>query len=542
MNARSDTLPNMNETTGKTGLLAVVTGHGSARSSALLAMGAGLLLAAALPPCRGFFWLAPVALAVLFAQMHHSDHPGRLAWLFGLIHQSALLHWLFFLVPAKTIPFAALAQIQALATIFYVSAFYAIMGWLWGRLRRLTGPTWALPVLPVFWVGLEVWRGWGELGFPWCLSGSAVLNSPLMPLLRTSGEIGMSALWAFLAVVLLAQVGRELTSRVRILTGAFTGILWLGALLGIWWEPSLPGDQSVRPTPTLKVAAIQANVSLADKWEAAKIDSTRLPYRELTLAAADSGAQFVVWAETALPAYLLLKDIPLLNWTRRVIQDSGVFLYTGFPDAWKNLDGQTERFNSSGLFDPTGTLIDKYAKYHLLPIGESMPFTSLFPALAQVDVGQAEWTPGQPPQAMSITTPDGDFAFSGLICFESVFGGLARRSVLEGSGCLVVLTNDGWFGETAGPRQHTDLARLRAVECGVPLVRCANNGISLICDDRGRVSDQLGLGQRGFVQADVTAGTGRTLYVRWGTGPLWLLLMGWLVVLAVFCWRESRYS
>jgi len=424
-------------------------------------------------------------------------------------------------------------------TIFYVSAFYAIIGWLWGRLRRLTGPGWALAALPVFWVVLEVWRGWGEMGFPWCLSGAAVIDTPLMPLLRASGEIGVSALWAFLALALVAVWGTDLEPRLKVLSGAMTATLVVGLVIGSQLTPAVPGARTPTPTPTLKVAAIQADVALGDKWVDGKIDSTRVPYSLLTRAAADSGAQFVVWAETALPAYVLLTDIPLLNWTRRLVQRSGIYLYTGFPDARRMPDGRTERYNSSGLFDPAGTVVDKYAKYHLLPIGESMPFTSLIPALAKVDVGQAEWTPGQPSQAMTIPTPDGDFAFSGLICFESAFSGLARQSILRGSRCLVVLTNDGWFGETAGPRQHTDLARLRAAECGVPLIRCANNGISLITDDHGRIRDQLGLGRRGIVQADVTAGTGRTLYVRFGAWPLFWLLVTWLGTLAVFRWRRG---
>jgi apolipoprotein N-acyltransferase len=126
--------------------------------------------------------------------------------------------------------------------------------------------------------------------------------------------------------------------------------------------------------------------------------------------------------------------------------------------------------------------------------------------------------------------PDGRFPFSGLICFESVFGPLARDSVRRGSRCLVVITNDGWFGRTAGPRQHAWLARLRAVECGVPVVRCANNGISFICDQDGRILDWLDLGQRGAVSAAVLPGTARTGWVRWGAWPVAAFVAAWLAV------------
>jgi apolipoprotein N-acyltransferase len=276
----------------------------------------------------------------------------------------------------------------------------------------------------------------------------------------------------------------------------------------------------------LEVAAVQADVALAVKWVDAKIDSTKIPYAAWTRTAAADGAELVVWAETAVPAYLR-HDQDLLSWARHLVQDTGVWLYTGFPDAQRGADGQVQTYNSSGLFSPVGLIQDKYAKYHLLPIGESMPFTSFFPFLAKLDVGQAEWSPGQPPQPMTVKTERGEFRFSGLICFESIFSHLGRESVRRGSQCLVVITNDGWFGKSAGPKQHTWLARMRAVECGVPVIRCANNGISFICDDRGVILAQLGLGRRGMVRAAVVPGLGRTPYVAWGTWPLFGFLIVW---------------
>lgn len=289
---------------------------------------------------------------------------------------------------------------------------------------------------------------------------------------------------------------------------------------------------------TIEVAAVQADVALAVKWVDGKIDSTRIPYTDLTRQAADSGAEFVVWAETAVPAYLRY-DKDLLEWARQLVRDSGVWLYTGFPDADRDPDGKLRTYNSSGLFSPEGQILDRYAKHHLLPIGESMPFTSLFPFLAKVNVGQAEWTPGDPPQPMTVTTERGKFRFSGLVCFESIFSHLARQSVRRGSQCLVVITNDGWFGKSAGPRQHTWLARMRAVECGVPVIRCANNGISFICDADGRLLSWLDLGRRGVAHANLTPGDGRTMYVAYGAWPLFGYLFIWSLAVVVIRWRSG---
>jgi len=497
-----------------------------------LALLAGLVTALGLPPYPWTWPLVPAGLALLFVVLVRAPRPGRTAWYFALVHQGALLHWLFLLDPSKTIPTRALVPIQAIATVLYVSVFYLAVGWAFGRLRGRIGPGRALLLLPVLWTVMEASRGRGELAFSWCLTGSAVVGTPLQGLARTAGELGVGTMFVFLAAALAAwRLRRDLP---RTAGPAGAGFAAVGILLaaGSFARPVPPGDAEVPRTAPLRIAAIQADVALKDKWHDARIDSTRIPYEELTKKAAAEGAEFVVWAETAVPAYLRL-DPDLMAWVRRVVRDAGVYLYTGFPDADRGPGGKIRRFNSSGLFDPRGVLRDTYAKHHLLPIGEAMPFTSVLPVLAKLDVGQAEWTPGPEPTPMTVARPGGDFPFSGMICFESVFSWLARDAVLAGSRCLVVITNDGWFGKSAGPRQHAALARLRAVECAVPVVRSANNGISLICDDTGRVLDRLGLGRRGTVMAEVAPGSGRTLFVRYGHAPLFWLLLAWtLLVLA----------
>lgn len=492
-----------------------------------LALLAGLITAAGLPPYPWTGVLVPFGLGLLFVLMARGAHPGRLAWAFGLALQTVVLHWLFLLIPAKSIPTRALVPVQAIATIVYVSIFYLLVGWVFGHLRRRLGPARALLLLPILWTAMEFVRGAGEMGFPWCLTGSCVVGTPLQWFVRAGGELAVGAGIALVAaaaatVRLREQLGPDGPAAAR---GAVlaTACFWLALAGGGLLRPLAPQPRTAA-VPQVAVAAIQADVDLADKWLDAKIDSTRIPYESLTGEAAAHGAQFVVWAETAVPAYLRY-DKDLLNWTRRVVRDSGAWLYTGFPDAERSPDGTIRRFNSSGLFSPDGTLEDRYAKHHLLPIGEAMPFSRYLPFLAKIDVGQAEWEPGAPPQPQRVRLSDGGFDFSGLICFESVFAPLARSSVRAGSQCLVVLTNDGWFGQTAGPRQHTLLSTLRATECDVPLIRCANNGISLVADARGRVLDRLDLGRRGYVLATIEPGGGRTAYVAWGYKPLLILLL-----------------
>jgi len=513
-----------------------------------LALLAGLMMTTALPPFRGTGWLAVLALAMLFRVLLTAPHPLRTAWLFGLAHQMSLLYWLFFLEPAASIPTQWLVPVQAILAILYVSLFYLVFGLVMRLVRSRLGTAAALALAPAAWIGTEAWRGAGELGFPWCLVGAAWLNTPLKFMLASSGELGLSAATALTAASLVALTTRN-NDPDPVLPGGtwryglviLTALVWIGLAVGAGWRQPLsrdPAGSNPRTAP-LVVAAVQADVSLDDKWRRARLDSTIVPYTELTAAAAAQGAELVVWAETAVPAYLILREPELLRWVRSLARDNQVHLYTGFPDAKLTSRGQLVKYNSSGLFGPQGDLIAQYEKHHLLPVGERMPFSDYLPFLADVDLGQAEWTPGTTPQPMVVPTAQGELRFAGLICFESIFAGLARQAVQRGSQVLVNITNDGWFGQTAGPRQHAALARLRAVECGVPLVRCANNGISFVVDAAGNIQAWAGLGQRTVVSAEIVPGRGDTLFVRAGARPIAVILLAWSLLALLMTRREG---
>ncbi len=513
----------------------------------LLSLAAGVMLTTALPPMHGTSLLAPVSLALLFHLVGGHPRPGWLTFVFGVGHAASLMSWLFFLDPAKSIPTRALIPLQAMAAILFVAAHYWLLGIVVGLLRRRCGPRLLLAWLPVLWIGLELVRSRGELAFPWCLVGTAWLDTPVAPLFATAGETGLGAATALAAAALVA-IGRRIGGVSAERTGwrallVATVLAWV--LLWIGSAPRgarLPSGHRVTPLP---VACVQADVAQEDKWDDARIDSTRIPYTDLTARAADDGAALVVWAETAIPAYVRF-DRDLMRWLRAVARENEVAILTGFPDGRfePDPDAQKERrllkFNAAGLVSPRGELLETYGKHHLVPIGESMPFQGHLPWLGRIDVGQAEWTPGAPPGPMALRTDAGEVSLACLICFEGAFSHLARGAVRRGANVLVNITNDGWFGYTAGPRQHAALARIRAIECGVPLVRCANNGISMICDAEGRVLDRLDMNLRGTVQAPIDPRPRGTRYVQLGRWPVLVFLALWLVVTAALARRVGE--
>ena len=212
----------------------------------VFAMLAGILVTLGLPPVPGTGLLVPLGLAWFFLQLAAADRPARLAWVFGLAHQLSLLHWLFFLIPAKTIPTRALVPVQALAAILYVSLFYLVFGWAVGVARRYLGRQRILLLVPVLYVVLETVRDRGELAFPWCLTGSAVVSGPLLVLARTGGEMAVGAALVFTAAAVAAVAGR---TEGRLPLTVATVLLWVALGLG-----SLVG-RGESPLPAVALAA-----------------------------------------------------------------------------------------------------------------------------------------------------------------------------------------------------------------------------------------------------------------------------------------------
>jgi apolipoprotein N-acyltransferase len=225
------------------------------------------------------------------------------------------------------------------------------------------------------------------------------------------------------------------------------------------------------------------------------------------------GATHVVWPETAVPVALgRATDVreaiaAILTGGNAKALIAGTIRLNA-PGA-----GPIRAWNSVEAIDPSGRIVSTFDKFHLVPFGEYVPLRSWIPIEA-IAGGGFDFMAGPGPATMTVP---GLPLVGPLVCYEVIFPGAVIAPDTR-PGLLLNVTNDAWFGDSAGPRQHFAAARLRAVEEGLPLVRAAGTGISAIVDPYGRILARLDLNRQGVVAGPLPEALPPTLFARLGNG------------------------
>jgi apolipoprotein N-acyltransferase len=257
------------------------------------------------------------------------------------------------------------------------------------------------------------------------------------------------------------------------------------------------------------VRLVQPDASQALKWQPGMQEE--FFRRHLEMSRAEPRPDVVVWSETAVP-FLLERSPDLLRESAMAAAPGTLIL--GIQRSESTADGG-RWYNSLAVLGSDGTPAAVYDKHHLVPFGEYIPRADWvarlgIPSIETLTRGGFSAGPG--PHLISVPEVP---PFLPLICYEAIF----PRGLQAPEGrpeWLLQVTNDAWFGTVSGPYQHFAQARIRAIEQGLPLARAANTGISAMVDPYGRVVASLGLGETGFVDADLPGCLPSTLYVRLG--------------------------
>jgi len=469
-------------------------------------------------------WLAVPGLSCLCALVILAPGPRTALWhgLFaGAGHFAVSLHWIVepFFVDAPRHGWMAPFAIVLIS--FGMALFWAAAAWLAARLAP------AVLARALVWVALLTAGEWLRAtiltGFPWAHPGHIWINTPLLPLAAWAGPHGFTlytlALAAGLACAVLVRPWLAL------------GLPLLhAAVLGLAF--SLPPAPAPGPDAAV-IRLIQPNAPQHLKWQAKMIPVFFRRNLSLTAAPPEDPAQpprLVIWPETSLAVLLNHSE----EWRTQISQAAGpVPVILGA----QRLEGEGAR-NALVVLTPDGEIQAIQDKHHLVPFGEYIPFADLLSGLGVrglAAVLQMGYRPGPGPGVLDLGPLGHAFA---MICYEAIFPGYIGR--VERPDWMVHITNDAWFGRFSGPYQHLAMARLRAAEQGLPVLRAANTGISGVIDARGQLLASLPLGQAGALDVSLPPALPPTVYARMGDGPVWLAILALLLLVAAMRRAKGR--
>ncbi len=524
------------------------------RSRYLLAIVAGLLWTAAFPDLgiAGFAWIAP-GLLIASALGTTGSESFRLGYVAGVTHYLTMLYWLL-LIPYRWHGLPLGPGLGWLALGAFLGLFPAT--WVWIATpaqthdperngRQIPGdvtsaglggmlPTnwllrvgWALSGAAA-WVGLEIFLARFLGGFAWDLLGvSQYRMTPLIQISSVAAVYGVSFLvvWVSLSLVSAGvMVIRRPTGRSVWVGEVFLPVICVAVLFNL-------GFRQLRNQPPpgrfLRVTLIQPSIPQTLIWDASKDAERFTELLRLSEQALSSPTDVLIWPEAAVPR-MLQYDTETFEGVTGLARRHHIWMIVGSDDAALRHPAanreETDYFNSSFLISPDGEIVQHYVKRNLVIFGEYVPLQHWLPFLKYLTPIEGGFTAGTTAvpfdlNALKVHTQV-------LICYEDTFPHLAREGLGPDIDLLVNLTNDGWFGEGAAQWQQAATSLFRAVENHVPLVRCANNGLTCWIDARGTLREILrdangSIYSKGFLTAEIPlppegAAQARTFYTRHG--------------------------
>jgi apolipoprotein N-acyltransferase len=465
-------------------------------------------LAGPLPAWRTIFaWFgaAPLLVALLRSE------PGRrplwrgffTGWVFGVVWYTINCYWIYqtmYLYGGLPVP-VALGILLLFSLI--MGLYYGLFGWLTAFTRHAAGGArGALLLAPFLWTAIDL-LGAHLIKVPWDQLGySQIDNAVLTAIAPWTGTYGVT--FVLLAVNALIAGGIVLRRR-RLWIGGVVAIAVLEA--GLVWHPA--------PVPTAATAVLlqeNINVQQDNSWAGTEWDAKTGRYIDLwdvmttrymqwsehtctpyiagvpetgapvvTPDCAGAKASLIVWPEAPTP--LSEGDPRFLALMRRVTAIAGAAAIVGNVAADVS-PTHVDLYNAASVFAPDGALLGRYAKIHLVPWGEYVPFQKLFSFAHGLTRNAGRFTHGW---KRSVFRLNGHH-YGIFICYESIFADEIRQFVVNGAEVLVNISDDGWYGDTSAPWQHLNMARMRAVENRRWLLRDTNTGVTAAIDPYGRIT------------------------------------------------------
>lgn len=454
------------------------------RGSAIIKLILSFILGAASSYAMAPWHIVPLiflGLSGLYVLLHRSKNAKAatltgLFWGFGYFGVG--LSWISNALLVEDNPFRWVWPLALLGMPLMLSPFLALTCGLFKRFC-ITNKFQGFLAFTVLTLISEFMRGYLFTGFPWNLFGyswgSNLAIIQIVSLYNIYLLSGITIFWAALPGFL--WVGEHKNKTKMIITASAV------ALFACTYQF---GNNRLNKHPTefhenTFVKIVQPNIPLEEKWNPAYTAQNYLTLLKLSEPENqdEDDTTFIIWPETAIsPRHITSPDAQ--NALRQVLQKypGNVGLITGALRYSKNSESY---HNSIIFFDKNGNMSNIYDKSHLVPFGEYIPLENII-NIAPL-VGFSGFSKGKGPASMA--TFNG-LIYTSAICYEIIFPGKVIDNSDTSPDFIVNVSNDAWFGNSAGPEQHFEQAKFRAIEEGIPVVRSANTGISGVFDPLGR--------------------------------------------------------
>ncbi|MFT4938571.1 MAG: apolipoprotein N-acyltransferase [Paraglaciecola sp.] len=462
-------------------------------------------------------WLIlPIALSGYLYLLSKADsgQAFTLGFSFGLGWFGAGISW----VHVSIADFGGLPLIASIGLMLMLSGYLALFPAFVSKMIKRYFPTQLWPLaLPFIWLFFEFIRSWLFTGFPWLSIGYSQVSGPLSGWLPVIGEFGLSAL----CIMLAAALADWLPAR-RYLASALISVV---VVLSGWVL-----DQYQWSSPTGKpvtIAMVQGNIEQALRWTPEQDLPTMQKYQAMTENHWNN--EVIIWPEAAIPK-LEPAAVDFVAALDHQAAEKGVGMISGIV----NYNFETrEAFNNLIVFGAKGEgdkqghyyyqHSNRYAKNHLLPIGEFIPLEDWLRGLAPIfDLPMSSFTRGDYQQANLISN---GYHFAPAICFEIAFPNQINANLFKNTDFIITVSNDAWFGRSHGPAQHLEIAQARAKEFGLPVLRATNTGITAFIDHRGKIQSRLAQFEAAVLSDQIQRVRGTTPYRYYGNLLAWLLTL-----------------
>lgn len=468
----------------------------------------------------GWWIVFPFTLAILFVLLFNANsnfNGFRVGYCFGVGLFGAGVYWVYFslhLFGGAIAPLAGLGTFLIVLILAFFPAFFALLSQ-----RFAKHNLWFLLTAPALWLLIEWFRSWFLTGFPWLSAGYSTIHSPL------AGYAPVGGVFLNSLVLVCCSGFIAWTLHSRRVAPLLVSCVCIGALgAGGYWLKSKEWTQAIEGR-TVSVTMVQGNIAQELKFQPNLIKDSINLYSTLS----ETGAELIVWPESAIPT--LYSD--LAEWEHEFATSMQAAGSTVISGGFISNDDFSEYFN--GIKVLNGTEDQVYVKRHLVPFGEYIPFRSVISLLSElITIPMSNLSPGTGP-VRPIEVNGVNYGMS--ICYEDAFGG-EMRVQFPAANVLINVSNDAWFGDSSAPHQHQEIAAMRSLEFGRPMLRVTNTGVTSLIDYRGHIVSEGPQFEALAIDVEVTPRQGSTPYVKIGD---WLVV-ALATIMLLIAWLLGRHK